>query len=244
VRRAIVAAVVLLVIASVAVVPGRTLDVVDASGRPVPGAYVLFHREGSRFSIAHPVSYIATRHALVRSDGAGRARVPTIVFVHWPWPAQAHPHVVVDLLYAPALHNGLANLQIGDYVSRGISVSGPRDVLEDLRDDPASWLGSVQNGGYFFPRLLPEAGEDPAAPRPRQVDDLLDDLFRDYDLFLAQHGDSPRPAAEMPPFARYGTDEDRRQWRAQADADLAREPTWRPMAEREVGRDLRVRRRR
>jgi len=34
------------------------------------------------------------------------------VHVHWPLPIESHARLRVDLLYAPALHNGLAT--IGD----------------------------------------------------------------------------------------------------------------------------------
>ena len=69
---------------------------------------------------------------------------------------------------------------------------------------------------------------------------LLGELTEDYAAFLQRYGSTARPQPEMPPYARFGTEDDKRRWREKVEHDLALEPTWGQVADREVGRSLRA----
>ena len=51
----------------------------------------------------------------------------------------------------------------------------------------------------------------------------------DYAAFLGRYADTPRQRAAPPAWA---SEAERRQWEANVDAQLAREPTWGPYLER------------
>jgi hypothetical protein len=232
----------LIVLASVALVRGRSIDIVDMDDRPIAGAFLMYHREGARLSVAHPVSYVDTPYTLVRSDGRGRVSIPAVVRVHWPWPLESHPRVIVDFVYARRVHNGLANLRAGDGAKPGVfELTGDHLRLADVSRDPALWHGSLRDGAYFLPNAMGRIGRPaPAAETIRTAGRLLDELTADYGAFLEQYQHVARPRPEMPAFARYGTDDDKRKWRENVQQDLAREPTWGPVAQREIGRQLRA----
>jgi hypothetical protein len=246
-RRRVVRVVTLILIgliglASVAIVRGRSIDIVDMDGRPIAGAFLLYHREGARLSVAHPVTYVDTPYTLVRSDERGRASIPAVVRVHWPWPLESHPRVIVDFVYARRVHNGLANVRAGNGAKPGVfELTGDHLRLADVSRDPALWHGSLRDGAYFLPNAMGRIGRlAPTADTMRAADQLLDELIADYGAFLEQYQHVARPRPEMPAFARYGTDDDKRKWRENVEQDLAREPTWGPVAQREIGRQLRA----
>src|SRR5262245_33957400 len=105
--RALILIIVAFVMASVSISCGRTFVIRDRVGSPVSGAYVAFHREGSRLAIAESVTYQASHLELLKSDSAGRVVIPWAVHARWPF-IETPPKVSVDLIYAPTLHNGLA----------------------------------------------------------------------------------------------------------------------------------------
>src|SRR5262249_10756500 len=138
----------LLALLSVSIDRGRTLRVVDIYGAPVAGVFVVYHHEGYRLNPAHATTYEASRRSIARSRSVGRVEVSPSMHVHWPFPIETRPTLKVDLVYAPALHNGLAT--IGD---RAIAQPGAFDVagdlasvrLVDLSDSPALWEGTLRN---------------------------------------------------------------------------------------------------
>jgi hypothetical protein len=202
----------------------------------------MYHREGTVYSLAHSSTYMATPYALVRTDAAGRARIPATARVHWPWPLESHPRLIVDFVYSRTVHNGLANLRAGDGSRLGAFEALANHVrLADVSNDPALWHESLSNGTFFLPQVIGALGvpvPDPGAPPVARQ--LLGDLTEDYAAFLQRYGSTARPQPEMPAYARSGTEDDRRRWREKVGQDLALEPTWGQVADREVGRSLRT----
>ena len=159
----------MLALSSVSMDLGRTLRVVDFEGAPVDEVFVIYHHEGDRFNLAHSTTYRASPQSVVRSRSAGRVELPASVHVHWPFPIESHPRLRVDLLYAPALHNGLAT--IGD---RAMAQPGAFEVgsdlasvrLADLAGNPTLWEETLQNVRSIVSQLLypsgPPGGAGPA----------------------------------------------------------------------------------
>src|SRR6266446_6075178 len=100
----------LLVLSSISIDRGRTLRVMDIYGAPVESVYVIYHHEGYRLNPAHSTSYEASRRSIAQSRSDGRVEIPPSMYVHWPFPIESHPKLRVDLVYAPAFHNGLATI--------------------------------------------------------------------------------------------------------------------------------------
>ena len=117
----------LVALASVSLNSGRTLRVVDANGAPVRTVLVIYHHEGGRPNPVHPVTYQASGRSVVESDTDGRVHIPMSVHAHWPFPIETNPRLVVDLVYAPPLHNRLATIY-----DRQISPPGAFLVEDDL----------------------------------------------------------------------------------------------------------------
>jgi hypothetical protein len=167
---ALAIALALLALLSVSIDRGRTLRVVDISGAPVEGVFVVYHHEGHRPNPAHTTTYDASSRSIAQSRSVGRVEISPSVHVHWPFPIETHPGLRVDLLYAPAFHNGLAT--IGD---RAIAQPGAFDVagdlasvrLVDLSDSPALWEGTLRNLSSIIGRLIGEQSSSPPRRRAR-----------------------------------------------------------------------------
>ena len=225
--RALLLIVVALALASFSISCGRTFVIRDASGAPVPGAYVAYHHEGSRFAIAESVTYEASRLALLKSDSAGRVVIPTTIHAHWPL-VDTPPKVTVDLIYAPTLHNGLA------WISRGVAISRPREFevardltsvrLEDVAGDPALYQGTLENLSSLLGRLTsqPTSGE----ATPELTGELIAHFKSEYAAMLDRYGETPRTRPSMPAAVVNGTDQELRAWQAMVDKDLAERPLW------------------
>lgn len=233
VRIAMAAIVASLVVASVSVDRGHTLELVAEDGRPVPDALVAFHRAGSvGYAVAHPVTYQATPRAVVRSDALGRVDIPGRWVVHWPMPIQMHPSIVVELVYAPSLHNGLASIRGWRFLQPGVTRTGARRTrvqLKDLSNDPRQWVGSL---GNLSSLTGAESGATPVGVP------LVEQLTTEYAAFVARFAGVPRPEPAEPRWEPWNTDADRRRWREMIDADLARAPTWADLARRQIGAAL------
>src|SRR6266545_3003844 len=156
---AVALALALLAFSSVSISRGRTVRVVDIDGVAVDSVFVIYHHEGHRLNPAHSTTYEASRPSIARSRSAGSVEIPPSVHVHWPFPIQTHPGLKVDLVYAPALHNGLAT--IGD---RAIAQPGAFHVAGDLAsvrlaglsESPGLWEGSLRNLSSIVGRLIGE----------------------------------------------------------------------------------------
>ncbi len=236
----------LLALSSVSINLGRTVRVVDINGVPVDGVFVIFHHEGHRLNPAHSTTYEASRRSIARSRSAGSVEIPPSVHVHWPFPLETHPGLRVDLVYAPALHNGLAT--IGD---RAITQPGAfyvaKDLasvrLVDLSESPAMWEGTLRNLSSIVNRLIGERSGSPprrwARPETAASTRVLAAHFaQEYRAFLDRYRDVPRPRPPMPAGLQYSTGEERRAWNEMVDRDLAREPRWGDVAQRLFAREV------
>jgi hypothetical protein len=230
--------VLLLAAASISVRVGQTLHVAGTTGEPVV-AYVVYRYEGHYPNFVHPVTYEASALALARSDTNGRVRFPPAVHVHWPFPLQTYPTLQIELAYAPALHNAVWYL--GPFTDPQPDVfeydqDRRRLVMSDLSGRPERWEQALERVASTIQSLARESSsEAPLGERHRASADLALEVIahfrREYDEFLARHGEAARPMPEMPYMA---SDEDKRRWQETVEADLANEPTWRPRIARLV----------
>ena len=231
-----------LALLSVSIDRGRTLRVVDIYGAPVEGVFVVYHHEGYRLNPAHATTYEASRRSIAQSCSIGRVEISPSVHLHWPFPIETHPGLRVDLVYAPAFHNGLAT--IGD---RAIAQSGAFDVagdlasvrLVDLSDSPALWEGTLRNLSAIIGRLISEQSSSPPRRRPKPDTTALTRVLaghfaQEYGAFLDRYRNVTRPRPQMPAGL---TEEERRAWNEMVDRDLAREPRWGDVAQRLFARE-------
>jgi len=158
--------------------------------------------------------------------------------VHWPFPIETHPGLRVDLVYAPAFHNGLAT--IGD---RAITQPGGFEVgddlasvsLADLSDNPVLWEGTLRNLSSIIGRLIGEPSSSSPRSRPEALTRLLAGQFaKEYGAFLDKYRNVIRPRPPMPPGL---TDQERQAWNEMVKRDLAREPLWGDIAQRLFARE-------
>jgi hypothetical protein len=235
----------LLALLSVSLDRGRTLRVVDIKGAALEGVFVVYHHEGYRLNPAHGTTYEASRRSIVQSRSAGRVEIPASVHVHWPFPIESNPGLRVDLVYAPAFHNGLAT--IGD---RAIAWPGVFDVagdlasvrLADLSENPALWEGTLRNLSAIIGRVIGERSSN--LPRHRARPEmaaltrvLVGHFVQEYGAFLDRYRDVTRPRPQMPSGVQFSTEEERRAWNEMVDRDLAREPRWGDVAQRLFARE-------
>jgi hypothetical protein len=216
----------LLVAASVSYTGCYTLETVDANGHSVT-AYAIYNHQGEWLNPAHPVSYNATRRTVVRSDDAGRLRVPAGLHVHLPFPLQTHPKLWIEMVYVPRLHNAEGRISPGYAASTPgvweMDAATRRAVVFDLSDRPERWQATLSNLSFFIGPLVagPLSDIDPSAAAP--LAELIGHFRVEYDAFLTRYGDVRRPQPPMPVLF---SDEEKRRWAEMVEADLAREPTW------------------
>jgi hypothetical protein len=243
---AVALALALLALSSVSVNLGRTLRVVDNSGAAIEDVFVIYHHEGYRLNPAHSTSYEASRRSIARSGSGGRVQIPPSVHVHWPFPIESHPGLRVDLVYAPAFHNGLATI-----VDRAIAQPGAFDVagdlarvtLADLSESPGLWEGTLRNLSMMIGQLIGDQSSNPPRQRARpetaaMTRVLAGQFAQEYGAFLGRYQDVTRPRPEMPPGIRSLAEPERRAWNEMVDRDLAREPRWGDVAQRLFARDV------
>jgi hypothetical protein len=160
--------------------------------------------------------------------------------VHWPFPIETSPRLVVDLVYAPPLHNGLATIY-GTPISQPGAFLVETDLatvrLSNCSENPALWEATMMNVGSMIGRLLYERDHGQARQRPRAETGqltrrLIEHFTSDYAAFLERYGDVARPMPEVPAVIRLGTDAERQAWREMIARDLAREPLWGDVAKR------------
>ena len=152
--------------------------------------------------------------------------VPGDVHVHWPL-IQTHPAVMIDLIYAPTLHNGLASVRDGAVSRpRQFEVSADRATirLEDVSGDPALWQGTLMNLGSLLGDLT--AHPSPDERTSRLIGQLAADLAREYRAMLDRHGGTPRPRPDVAPALLYATEQEKDAWRAMVERDLTERPMW------------------
>jgi len=232
---------VVLTIASFSASCGRTLTITDLPGAPVSGAYAIYHYEGWTFSLGESITYQASPVAILKSDASGLVAIPGIVRVHWPF-IQGAPELAVDLIYAPTLHNGLA------WVNRRVAISRPQefDVSADLQTvrlaevsaDPVRWEGTLGNLRSLLDRLTSQQMRGEAAP-PLTAE-LIERFTLEYAAMLDRYGETPRVAPVMPEALRTASDQEKREWQAMVEKDLAARPRWKDELERGYGTQVRL----
>ena len=232
-RGRIIALVLLLLLgaASVSVSACDALDVAGAAGAPVV-AYAAYRYQGSVPNFVHPITYDASDLALARGGPAGRIAFPVALHAHWPFPIQTHPSLQVEMAYVPALHNAVVHLGRFTDSQPGwfqYDHAASRLAMSDLSGNPELWLRTLATVSSTLERLLQEPAQPAARLRDRDPAtaalalELIGHFRREYDAFLARHGDVRRP---MPAIPLMLSDEEKRRWADAAAADLAKEPTW------------------
>jgi len=227
-----------LVAASVSYTGCYTLETVDADGQGVT-AYAIYNHQGEWLNPAHPVSYNATRRTVVRSDGAGRLRVPAAVHVHLPFPLQTHPMLRIEMVYVPRLHNAEGRISSGYATATAgvweMDAAARRAVVFDLSDRPERWQATLSNLSFFIRPLVSGALSNLDRSAAAPLAELIGHFRAEYDAFLVRYGDVRRP---QPPMPMLFSDEEKRRWAEMVEADLSREPTWgmhiRRLYEREI----------
>jgi hypothetical protein len=236
----------LLALASVSVTGGRTLRVFDVNGTAVRTVLAIYHHEGSRPNPVHPVTYEASGRSVIESDADGQVRIPMSMHVHWPFPIETNPRLIVDLVYAPPLHNGLATIY-GTNISQPGAFVVETDLatvrLSNCSANPALWEGTLMNVSSMVDRLLYERDHAHARRRPRAetaqlTRRLIEQFTSDYAAFIERYGAVARPMPEMPAVVRLGTDAEKQAWQEMVARDLAREPLWGDTAKRLFGREV------
>jgi hypothetical protein len=223
-RIALAACLALLVLTTVSVTAGRTLEVVDPAGRPQP-TYAIYRHQGETLNFVHPVSYDAKPRTIIKGDAAGRLRFPWALHAHLP--IQTRPQLRAEMIYVPALHN--ARGQIAPRYGRSLpgewemEPDRSRAIAFDFSDQPERWQGTLSNLSFFIsPLLTPsERPDDPA--EAAALRELVGHFRAEYEGFLARWGDAPRPRPTMPAsLAEY----ERKGWIEMVDRDLSERPTW------------------
>jgi hypothetical protein len=231
--------------ASVSFHTGRTFQVTDRQDGGPAAAYLVYRYEGSTLNPVHPVTYAASRFAVLRTDSAGRARVPMALHVHLPFPLQTHPRLYVELLYVPRLHNAhvrFGTQSISKWDVFTVDVPGRTIAVSDVSGQPELWMGTLGNLSSMIHRLEPKPFNPDA--RLRDVDpasarlgvELIEHFRQEYRQFLDRYRDLPRG---KPPMPQMWNEDDKRRWHEMVDDQLAKEPTYGPLAERLYGGESR-----
>jgi hypothetical protein len=222
--RALILILVILAIASVSIRLGRTFVIRDMRGTPVPGAYVGYHYEGTTYALVEALSYAASPLKLLQSDAAGRVVVPGALHLHWPV-IQSHPAVMINLIYAPTLHNGLASVR-RQAVSRPseFEVASDRATvrLDDVSSNPFLWQGTLWNLSSLLSDLTSHPFPDERTST--LTGQLVEHFIREYREILDRHGQTLRPRPTMP--ASVQAEYERQAWREMVDKDLTERPRW------------------
>ena len=202
--------------------------------------YIVYHHEGHRLNPVHPVTYRAGRRAVIRGDGAGQVTIPATLHVHRPFPIETHPALVMDLVYAPRLHNAVGSITAGTNSVAGlfqIEHDRRRLTMADLGSQPERWEGTLRNLSSMIHRLhdrrdsqLLPARRDPATAA--LLNELIAHFRREYAAFLDRYRDTARPRPDQPAFLQFAPEDERQRWREMIGEHLAREPRWGMLIER------------
>jgi len=221
----------LLALSSASIHCGRTLRIANVDGAPVEGVFVIYHYEDQRLSLAHGTSYEAGGRSIVQGDSSGHVEISRSLHVHWPFPIETNPELRVDLVYAPALHNGWATIGDRAIVQPGaFQVAGDLSnvQLADLSDKPDLWEGTLMNLSSIIDRLIGD-------PQIAALTRVLAGHFREeYSAFLNKYGTVVR---SRPPVPGGLTEGEVRDWIEMTDRELAREPFWGDVARRLFARE-------
>jgi len=244
---------VLLLAASLSILPAVSWQLIDPDGRPIAGAYLAYHYQGSVFRVVDSGSY-ERPGALLRTDAAGMLHLPWAIHLHLPL-LRTGLSPLTDMVYAPSVHYASWGLTTGirdqhtdasGYIRRLNIARQPRVArLPDASADPVAWAGTISHL-YSFIRFQLLSSDDTRKyhPVPTAVkQELIVHLLREYEAFMARYATTRRTLPTTPPV--HLRPEEHQQWREDQQAHLAREPHWGELMERlwkhnlaELGRRL------
>ena len=237
----------LLALGSFSISLPRTFELVDPSGAPHRIAYIAYLYEGGRPNPVHPITYQDKPLALARSDASGQVAIPVAFHAHLPFPIETHPSLRMDLVYVPAAHNAVGQLNKGSPSRPGVFeiANQRRAVIHDLGDRPELWQGSMMNLASLIQRLVyRREGERPLRDTDPETAALTRELIahfrQEYDAFMSRYGTVVRPMPALPVADPWTTAEEKRRWQEEANLNFAREPTWGQHVGRVLGDDLKA----
>ena len=181
---AAVACALALLAASVHVTPARTLRVVTGDDAPLPGSWVAYHFRGHRFATVQ--SNVFERPGeILRAGDDGAVRLAARLHFRL-WPFDRGPERVLDLVYAPALHN--ATRLEGATAGHGgaLGIDGDRLVVADLTEEAGGRRETVEAlHGFLRYDLLGNHGDRWPAAGTDTVDALIEALARETAAYVA-----------------------------------------------------------
>ena len=233
---------VLLAAASVSWTACRTIVLTDEHGAPASDAYVRYHYEGHLVNPVHPVTYVARGSVVTRADDAGRVRIPFRIHLRSPLPVSTPPWLVIDNVFVPRSHNAFGPIAERTTPRPGVfSMDDQRRhvTVFDVNGDPEKWERSLGDLFDSIRSTISSSAMAPAAPDDSRTasytGELIAHLRREYDAFLAKHGQTARARPAVPTWY---TAAERQAWIERTDADLAREPLWGAYIDRMWRRNL------
>ena len=234
--RLAVALLVVVVPASVSWTSGATWQIRESGGGPAVGAYVRYHYAGHLLNPVHSVSYDSGPSVIVRTDAAGQVTIPWRLHVRRPLPLSLPPRLLVDDVYVPRLRNAFGPVADSTSSRPGVFLvdhAAATLTVADVSADPSRWEASLRSLFECIretvepPRARGRGGADAATLAQARA--LAAHFRTDYGAFLGRYAETRRPRPAAPAWA---SEAERRQWEANVDAQLTREPTWGPYVER------------
>jgi hypothetical protein len=209
--------------------PSRIV-LVDQRGAPASDTYVRYHYEADILNFVDSLSRVTRGSAIVRADADGGVRIPFSLHFRNPLRFSMPPSLNVDCVVVPRLHNSFGPVGKHTTSRPGVfTIDGGWQHLTvfDLTDDPERWVASLRELhrciGDTISRVSSRAADPDDEVTLAYVRELIGHLRGDYAAFVERHGQAPltRPA---PP--EWHSEQERKAWEEQVDAQLAREPRW------------------
>lgn len=214
---------------TVSVVPSRTETLLDASGRPLEGAYVAYSYKGYRFNFVDTLTYHRPG-AILRTGAHGEFKTPGFVHVHRPLDNALKPWI--EWVYVPELHFAFGPLAFSrDPIPGVLECDAERRVakISDLTENPEWWSRTLDELDSLVSYALLANKLVPASEATRQ--ELLGHLREEYRAFMERHAETPRELIE-PGYLRYKPEEERQKILAKIREGYEREPLWGQLMER------------
>ena len=220
----------LLVMATISWTPASGIVLTDEQGMPASDAYVRYHYETDILNFVDSLSRVTRGSAIVRADADGGVTIPFSLHFRNPLRFSLPPSLYLDCVIVPRLHNSFG--PVGKYTTSRpdvFTINGGWQHLTvfDLTDDPERWVASLRelHGciGDTISRVSSRAADPDDEVTLAYVRELIGHLRRDYAGFLELHGQTPL-ARPTPPASH--SEQERKAWEEQVDAQLARERLW------------------
>lgn len=211
--------------------PGLDLTLVDAQGRPIEGAYVVYRFKGYRFNLVDSITY-RRPGGVAKSDGRGHVDIPGFPHTRPFLSTSLRPWI--ELVYAPNLHNA-HRVQPGrspHSTAMGtveVTLNPPGYRMRDLSAAPQAWQQSIQTlysvvRFDLIPCLREQRCRVTESPAPAR--ELGQRVFDEHPQFLRRHGDSARGMPVEDSYFLSRPLEEQRVIRARWREDLSAFPTW------------------